>query len=72
MQRLVSDAALMVSRADNGTGGPQVTAASVTLPASRDLLQTSLQCKVANQAMEDSAMVASVTLDNSLRPLATR
>ena len=67
-QGLVSDSALM----DNGTGGPQVTAASVTLPASRDLLQTSLQCKVANQAMEDSAMTASVTLDNSLRPLATR
>ena len=73
-QRLVSDSdQLMVSRGDNGTGGgPLVTAASVTLPASRDLLQASLRCKVANQAMEASAMTASVTLDISLRPMDTR
>ena len=71
-QRLVSDAAVVVTRGDNVTGGPMVTAASVTLLASRDLLQASLRCKVANQAMEASAMTASVTLDISLRPLATR
>ena len=42
------------------------------LLASRKLLQVSLQCKVANQAMADTAMTASVTLDINLRPLSTR
>ena len=56
--RLVTDTAV-VTREDNVTGG-EVTA-SVTILTSRDLLQVSLQCKVANQAMADTAMTASVT-----------
>ena len=67
-QRLVTEAAVMVTRGDNET---EVTA-SVTLLASRELLQASLVCKVANQAMEDTAMMTSVTLDINLRPLSTR
>ena len=67
--RLATHTAL-VTREDNVTGG-EVTA-SVTLLASRDLLQVSLQCKVANQALADTAMTASVTLDINLRPLSTR
>ena len=51
--------------------GSEVSA-SVRLLAARPLLQASVKCKVANQAMNNSAMTASVTLDINLRPLATR
>ena len=51
--------------------GSEVSA-SVRLLAARPLLQASVKCRVANQAMNNSAMTASVTLDINLRPLATR
>ena len=69
-KRLEAETAVR-SAEDRLTGGGEVTA-SVTLPASRDLLQVSVTCKAANQAMEDTAMTASVTLDINLRPLSTR
>ena len=37
----------------------------------RDLLNSKIMCKVANQAMSDHYMIASVQVDINLRPMST-
>ena len=69
--RLVeSDSKSLILRGDNDSEVQQVTS-KMTTQVTRDMLNTRITCKVANQAMEQHVMIARVQLDINLSPTST-
>ena len=71
VSRLVtSDSDSVISNDDDIDSDIRVIS-SVRVPVTRDLLNTRIQCKVVNQAMEDHYMIAWVQVDINLSPMST-
>ena len=55
----------------NGNNSEVQVVSRLTLVVTREMLNTRLTCKVANQAMEQHVMIARVQLDINLSPMST-